>query len=321
MIEGFEAMDNLYVVLLKFIPVLLLILLGALIRRIRLLKPETIQELKTILINISLPSMFLLTFAKTNFELRYLLIFLAVFVVCLIMLILGKGFSKRLCPGNSYYPSVFTGHENGMLGYALFAAFFGAENTYKLALFDIGQVVFVFFVLVNFLRKQNGTNATAKQMILGFAKSPIILSITAGIILSSTGLTAVVQKLQITDSFVSVLNLLGNLTVPLICISLGYELRINSKNILNPILTVLLRMSLMLAFAFVINKFLVAGLLGLDKSFELALYTMFLLPPPFVIPIFIDQNVVKEKNDILNVISIHIVLTLAAFLVLVSVTG
>lgn len=314
-------MDNLYVVLLKFIPVLLMILLGALIRRIKLLKPETIQELKTILINISLPSMFILTFAKTNFELRYLLIFLAVFLVCFVMLIFGKGFSKRLCPGNNYYPSVFTGHENGMLGYALFTAFFGAQNNYKLAIFDIGQVIFVFFVLVNFLRKQNGTNSSAKQVILGFAKSPIILAMTAGIIISSTGLTGYLQNFQITDSFVSVLTLLGNLTVPLICIILGYELRIDKKNLLRPFLTVLLRMVLMLAFAFVINKFLVAGLLGLDKSFEIALYTMFLLPPPFVIPIFMDRDVIKEKNDILNVISVHIVLTLAAFLVLVSVTA
>ena len=312
-------MDNLYVVLLKFIPVLTMILLGALIRKIRLLKPETIQELKTILINISLPSMFLLTFANTSFELRYILIFLAVFLVCLVMLFAGKGFSKKLCPGNNYYPSVFTGHENGMLGYALFTAFFGAENTYKLAIFDIGQVIFVFFVLVNFLRKQNGTNASAKQVVLGFAKSPIILSMTAGIIISSTGLTAYLQNFQLTGSFTSVLTLLGNLTVPLICIILGYELQINMKNILSPFLTVLLRMALMLAFAFVINKFLVAGLLGLDRSFEIALYTMFLLPPPFVIPIFMDENIIKEKNDILNVISVNIVMTLAAFLVLVSI--
>ena len=314
-------MNDFYVVLLKFLPVLTMILLGVLIRKIKLLKPETIQELKTILINISLPSMFFLTFSKTNFEFRYILIFLAVFLVCLVMLIFGKGFSKKLCPGNSYYPSVFTGHENGMLGYALFTAFFGAENTYKLAIFDIGQVIFVFFVLVNFLRKQNGTNSSAKQVILGFAKSPIILSMTAGILVSSTGLASSVQDYQLTGAIISVLTLLGNLTVPLICIILGYELRINFKNLLGPVLTVLLRMALMLAFAFVINKFLVTAYLGLDRSFEIALYTMFLLPPPFVIPIFMDKDVIKERNDILNVISVNIILTLAAFLVLVSVTA
>ena len=314
-------MENLFTVLLKFLPVLLMIMLGTLIRKIKLLKPDTIQELKTILINISLPSMFVLTFARTNFELRYLLIFAAEFIVYLIMLFLGKGVSKKLCPGNAYYPSVFAGHENGMLGYALFTAFFGASNTYKLAIFDVAQVVFVFFVLVNFLRKQNGTNATAKEIIKGFIKSPIILSISAGIILSATGLTSYVQKFQITDSLVTVLTLLGNLTVPIICIIIGYELRIDLNNMTRPFLTVLLRMGLMFGFAFLINELLVTRILHLDKSFGVALYTMFLLPPPFVIPIFIDQKAEKQQNDILNVISIHIVMTLIAFLVLVSVTA
>lgn len=314
-------MENLFTVILKFLPVLLMILLGALIRKIKLLKPDTIQELKTILINISLPSMFVLTFARTNFELRYLLIFAAVVLTYFVTLFLGKGFSKKLCPSNAYYPSVFAGHETGMLGYALFTAFFGAENTYKIAIFDIGQVVFVFFVLVNFLRKQNGTNATAKQIIQGFIKSPIILSISAGIILSATGLACYIKEFQITDSLVTVLTLLGNLTVPIICITIGYELRINLNNIIRPFSTVVLRMALMLLAAFLINEFLVTRVLHLDKSFEIALYTMFLLPPPFVIPIFIDQKAEKEKNDILNVISIHIVMTLVAFLVLVSVTA
>ncbi len=314
-------MENIYVVLLKFIPVLSLILLGVLIRRIKLLKPETIQELKTILINISLPSMFILTFANTKFELRYLYIFAAVFLVCLFMFLLGKTFSKKLCPDNSYYPSVFTGHENGMLGYALFTAFFGAANTYKLAIFDIGQVVFVFFILVNFLRRQNGTNSSAKQVLTGFAKSPIILAITIGIVFSSTGFTAYAQNFKLTDPIVSVLTLLGNLTIPLICITLGYELRINTKNIVRPFLTVILRMALMLAFAFLINAVLVTRVLQLDKGFELALFTMFILPPPFVIPVFMDENAVKEKSDIMNVISINIVLTLVAFLLLISVTS
>ncbi|MEA4895351.1 MAG: hypothetical protein VB064_08810 [Oscillospiraceae bacterium] len=314
-------MESLLTVFYKFLPVLLMILLGALIRRIKLLGPSTIQELKTIIVNISLPSILLLTFAETDFEPRYLLIFLSVFLACLIMLFLGKGFSGRLCPGNPYYCSVFTGYENGMLGYALFTAFFGSENAYKLAIFDIGQVVFVFFVLVNYLRRQNGTNATARQVVLGFLKSPIILAIIAGIVISTAGLAGRIRDYQITGSIVNLLTLLGNLTVPLICMILGYELRISLDNFLKPVLTVLLRMALMLALAYVINEFLVIRLLRLDSGFTVALYTMFLLPPPFVIPIFIDQKAEKEKNDILNVISIHIIMTLAAFPVLISITS
>ena len=313
-------MGNLYIVFLKFIPVLLLILLGVIIRKIKLLKPETIREFKTVLVNISLPSLFLLTFARTSFELRYLLIILAVFIVCLIMLFLGTRFSKRLSPDNSYFPSVFTGFETGMLGYALFTAFFGAENTYKIAIFDIGQVTFVYFVLVSFLQRKNGNTATAKQLVLSFAKSPIILSILIGIVFSTTGLTQYVQNFQITGSLTTVLELLSNLAEPLICIIIGYELRINKNNLARPLITVLIRTVLMLAAAFLIDRFLLDGLLHLDRSFAVAMYTMFLLPAPFVIPIFMDSRAEDEQADILNVISINIIVTLVALLVLVSVT-
>ena len=312
-------MENLYIVLLKFFPVLALILLGVLIRRIHLLKADTIQELKTILINISLPSMFVLTFARTAFELRYILIFATIFLLDILTFFLGKGISKKLAPKNSYFPAVFCGHETGMLGYALFTAFFGSENTFKLAIFDIAQVTFVFFVLVNFLRKQNGDNASVRQVVQGFLKSPIILSIFAGILISSTGLTGVLKGYQFTGAAVGVLEQLGSLTVPLICITIGYELNINFKGIIRPLITVLLRMGIMLIAAIAINAFLVKGILKLDSSFSVALFTMFLLPPPFVIPIFMGQEAIEEKNDILNVISVHIVMTLAAFFVLVNV--
>ena len=314
-------MANLYIVTIKFIPIIALILLGVFIRKIKLLRPETIQDLKAIIINISLPSMLILTFSKTVLELRYVYIILAVFLTCVIMLIMGSGFSKKLCPGNRYYPVVFGSYETGMLGFALFTAFFGAENTYKLAIVDIGQEFFAFFVMLNFLNRQNGGSASVKQMLSGFIKSPLVIAILTGIVLGNTGLTTYLANFQITDSFVSVLTLLGNLTVPLICIIIGYEFSLDIKGIGRPFITALLRMALMFGFALLINEFLLVRLLKLDSGFGTALFTMFLLPPSFVIPIFIDQKAIKEKRDVLNVISVHIVLTLIAFLILVTVRG
>jgi len=314
-------MEQLYLVLIKFIPVLLLILLGGLIRKIGLLKPGTIEDLKTLIVNLALPALLLLTFARTTFEPRYSLIFITIFLVCLLMLGLGTLFQKKFSPVNRYYPALFSGFETGMLGYALFSAFFGTENTYKIAIFDIGQVCFVFFFLVNFLQKQSGKRTGAKQLLLSFIKSPVILAILAGILMSTTGFAAYAEKFQLTDSFVSVFSLLGALAEPLICIIIGYELHISRQAVLKPFLTVLLRMVLMLGAAFLINKFITVRFLGLDKSFELALYTLFLLPPPFVIPIYIESNSKDEKAEILNTISIHIVMTLIAFLVLVLLSS
>lgn len=314
-------MEQLIFVLVKFLPVLLLILLGMLLRRIHLIRPETVSDLKAIIVNLSLPAMLFLTFARTDFQAQYFYIVLAVIGVCFLMLFLGLAFSRWLAPKNPYFPAVFTGFEAGMLGYALFTAFFGGENTYKFAIVDIGQVCFVFFVLVSFLQRQKGAKASPGALFLSFARSPIILAILAGILLSVLGLTQQLAALQITEAAVSTLDLLASLTAPLICLVIGYELRLQKTGLLRPLLTVLLRMGLMLTLAYLLNRYLVLGYLGLDKSFAWALYTMFLTPPPFVIPIYMDDASEGERTEILNVLSIHIIMTLAAFFILTATVG
>lgn len=314
-------MEQLLFVLVKFLPVLLLILLGVLLRHIRLIRPETVTDLKAIIVNLSLPAMLFLTFARTELQAKYIYIMLAVIAVCFLMLFLGLVFSRRLAPKNPYYPAVFTGFEAGMLGYALFTAFFGGENTYQFAIVDIGQVCFVFFVLVSFLQRQKGAKASPGALFLSFARSPIILAILLGVLFSALGLTSLLAELQITEVAVSFLNLLGSLTAPLICLVIGYELRLQKSGLLRPLLTVLLRMGLMLSLAYLLNRYLVLGILGLDKSFSLALYTMFLTPPPFVIPIYMGEAAQRERVEILNVLSIHIIMTLVAFFILITAAG
>lgn len=311
-------MVNLTVVILKFTPVLLLILLGMLTRRLGMMSAETILDLKRIIVNLSLPCVLFLTFARAEFKADYILIFVAIFLFCSVMLFLGTRLKKVLGAEQRYLAAVFSGFETGMLGYALYSAFYGAENIYKLAIFDLGQVTFVFLVLVSYLQRQNGRRAGAKQLFADFFKSPVILSILLGILFGSTGLTSLAQKFQFTEAVVTTLSLLGGLTEPLICIIIGFELQIRPKNFLKPLLTVLTRMILFIFAAYLLNRFLTEGILHLDKSFQVALYTLFLLPPPFVIPIYMEEGAEDEKQYILSVLSIHIVLTLAAFMVLVT---
>ena len=312
-------MTQIYEVMIKALPVILLILLGILLRRTRLIKKLTVDDIKKIVVNIALPSTLFLTFAGTTFQSNYLWIFVCVFSVCTILLFAGLGFKKILSPDNKYYPALFAGFEAGMMGYALFTSFFGAQNTYKFAIIDVGQVFFVFFVLVAFLQRQSGEKASAAKLVKGFILSPIILSIVLGILIGSTGIFAAVSAYKITGAFTDTLKLLGSMTQPLICIVIGYELHMQARGILKPLITVLLRMGILLGIAFLLNNFLIDKALHLDKSFQLAVYTMFLLPPPFVIPIYMGDTAEKQKPMILNTISLHVLCSLAAFVILVSI--
>ena len=105
----------------------------------------------------------------------------------------------------------------------------------------------------------------------------------------------------------------------MICIVIGYELKINFKGIGKPFLTAVIRISLLLGIAYIINTFIIDRILHLDHTFKIALYTMFLLPPPFVIPIFMDERQEQSKQFILNTISVSIILSLIAYMILIII--
>jgi hypothetical protein len=296
-----------------------MIILGACLRYSKFISKTAIGDFKKIIVNIALPSTLFLTFAGTTFAGKYLWIVLCVFSICVMMLFAGMFIGRKMSPENKYFPALFTGFEAGMLGYALFASFFGSENVFKFAIIDIGQVIFVFFVLFAFLRSRNGEKATAKVLFLGFFRSPVIISILLGVLIGVTGLFAAISENKIGLSFLETFKMIGGLTQPMICIVIGYELQINFKNMLKPLVAVLIRMGIFLCIAFIVNTLLIEGLLHLDRSFQIAVYTMFLLPPPFVIPIFMADSAEKEKPIILDTISLHILCSLAAYIVLVSI--
>lgn len=311
-------MRDTFEILSKVLPVIILIILGGFLRKAKFIGQNTISEFKKIVVNITLPATLFLTFAKTTFESRYIMIFISVFLVCIIMLLLGTVIKKQLKLSNKYYPAIFSGFETGMMGYSLYAVVYGSANIYKLALIDLGQVVFVFFVLVSYLQKLNGRSANAKELTISFIKSPVILSIILGITISFMGDFSSISS-PVFNSIFETLRLLSEMTMPLICIAIGYELKINLKGIGGPLLATVIRMVILLGMAYAINEIVIDRLLDLDNTFKIALYTMFLLPPPFVIPIYMDEKEEENKQFILNTLSISIILSLIAFITLIII--
>lgn len=309
-------MLHIYDVFLRALPIFIMIGIGMLLRISKVLNEDVIPEIKKLIVQVTLPSMLLVTFARTRLRAEYMVIFTAVFLFCCLMLCLGMLFRSKINPKNRFLPALFTGFEAGMMGYALFSSFFGEESTYAFAVVDIGQVLFVFFVLAFFLRKQSGADVPFRTIIRDFALSPVILSIVAGILLSGTGIYTSIDGFALTVTIEDTLVMVGAVTQPLICIVIGYDLRLRVSRIIKPLSLIVIRLTIMLAAAYAINSLLIDRILGLEPVFHTAVYTMFLLPPPFVIPVYIGKASGNEKEEIMDTLSLHIIVSLFAFIVL-----
>ncbi|QSX09467.1 hypothetical protein J0B03_05230 [Alkalibacter rhizosphaerae] len=131
--------------------------------------------------------------------------------------------------------------------------------------------------------------------------------------ITGTGMDSNPVGLAVLDA----VEMVGNVTVPMMLIVVGFELPFEFHNMKSILLAVVLRMVMMLALAYLINKFVIQQWLQLDELYTAALYTMFILPPPFVIPLSIIGEC-EHKNYVLNFVSLHLFVSMIAFPVVMA---
>lgn len=274
--------------LAKVLPVLVLIGLGAAFRRTDFVRPGTVDDLRRLVLGVTLPAALFLTFLRLTLEAQYALVVVGVFAACLIAFGAGLLAVRYAGVRPGVVPGLLAGFEVGMIGYAVYGAVFGQEELYHLAIVDLGQMPFVFFVLATWLtRRASGHAAGLRQAGAAFVRTPVVLAIGAGIAGSVLGLAPTLETTPLGEAALRTLGLLGALTTPLIAIVIGYATRLRRGALGAPLATVAVRMTAWLAFALVFNTIVIDGVLGLDRLFQAAIMTMAILPPPFVVPLYL----------------------------------
>ena len=276
------AMDTLRTVL----PVLLMLFLGALCRRKAIISREGIQALKTVAVQIALPAVLLHTFAVTQYTLRDILIPLMMFLICIAAWRIGKTMGRRLGMTSPFVPFLTTGFEAGMLGYALFTLLYGSERVAEFARIDLGQVLFVFTLYKILLGKEEGKNAEPGQLFREMALSPIILAIAAGVLLGATGLYQSMIPSGLSGILDACTDFVSAPTAALILLAIGYDLVLGDIPWKETCAVVGLRLVIMAVLGAAL--LIIMRLLWPETHSEAAVILMFILPPPFVLPVFAE---------------------------------
>jgi predicted permease len=224
---------------------------------------------------------------------------------------------------------LFQGFEAGMLGYALFASLYGAESIGAFATADLGQVVYVFTVLMAQLMAgeaagTDGASQTVSPLVLvrGLASSPVIIAIAAGLLSAAMvpGATNLPwAKGGLLDPSLSAI---GSLTTPLVCLVVGYNLRHGveggGSGFIKVMAAVILRLAAAGGLGLVV-AFVVVPALGLERINSLAVMVLFILPPPFVIAVFRKRP--EDASYVSSVLSLHTVASLVTVLAVALILG
>ena len=301
-------------ILTTVLPVVLTIAIGMLCRRTKLLSREGVAALKAVAVNITLPAVMLNAFASLNYTGKNVLITLTMFAVCLAAWLLGRALQGVVRLPGRFTPFLTTGFEAGMLGYALFMLLYGADRVGDFACVDLGQVLFVFTLYKVLLGLNGGEKVTAGRLLDEMRRSPTVIAIVAGVLLGATGLYRAMAPSGLQGLLNACTDFVSAPTSCVILIAIGYDLVPREIPWRDVGRTLALRVVVMAALRVVTGLALAAmGIEGLGP----ALNIMFILPAPYVLPVFADDE--RERASVSSTLSAMTLLTVVAFVVLAAV--
>jgi predicted permease len=302
----------------RVLPILLLIALGFWLRRSSFISECTIGDLRKLVVNIALPAVLFTSFLEIEFDPSDAAVVVGVFVLCVALYGVGLALRGRFGGGHEYFPFLMTGFESGMLGISLFGSAYGLSKVGYFAVVDLGHELFIWFVfLALLLARRDGIQRPA-QLLGAFIRSPVIIAILAGIGASLLGMRDVLYDGPIVGGVMNTLVFLATLTVPLILLIVGYGIQLDRRGIREAIPAVALRLAILLPLAIVLPVLLANSLLGGNEYSRAALFTLLILPPPFIIPLYMKPGMPEERRYVNNVLSLYTVVSIAIFVVYVA---
>ncbi len=299
----------------RVLPIFFLILLGQGIRRRNILADATMDGLRKVVVNLALPAVLFISFLQIQLKSSYAAVFIMIFSLCLSLLGVGWLLKRLFHIPHDYFPFLMTGFEYGMLGVSLFGSAYGVAKIGYIAVVDLGHEFFIWFVFLGLLLMRRDGLQNVRQLGQSFLRSPVTLAIVAGLVLNALGGQTVLFQWPVTGAMMATLQFLGNLAIPLILLIVGYSIQLDRQGLKEALVVVLLRLVILLPLAVGINVVFIRQWLHLEPLFEAALFTLLILPPPFILPLYVRPEQVDEKRYINNVLILHMLVSIAIYVV------
>jgi predicted permease len=212
-------------------------------------------------------------------------------------------------------PYLAAGSEIGMLGYSLYILLFGAENVYRLALFDVGHALFIFPIFLTSLNAAQGER-DLKTNIKNMLLSPIIIMLVLGMIFGISGLGSVVMNGPLRETVDRIYELTSSANIVLMLSAMGYGISFTAEKIKDCLGAMLIRFAGMAAST-VIGLLFLRFTVGLEKPTACALILAFSMPPVYMLSVYVKD---REENEFAaTMTSIYTLFSILLFLIMAAI--
>jgi predicted permease len=204
-----------------------------------------------------------------------------------------------------------------MMGAVFFGAAFGMENIAYIGLIALGHEFFIWFVYVTLLKNKTEGKSGFTDTIKNFITSPVIIAIILGVLFNILNLKSIFEEFIVTRTLFRSLEYLTGLTVPLILMIIGFNLKFEPALFKKGLSLIFARLAIIIAAAFLIDTFVFKMLFHFERLFSAALFTFLILPPPFILPLFVkEKEELSYTNGVLLLYSIFSIIFFSVYFVI-----
>lgn len=305
-------MDVLQIVM----PVLVMIILGMLCRKWKILTGEGVANMKVLVTNVMLPVAIFHALATAEYNKETGILILIMLIMLIVSFSLGfvlKPFLKGKY--QRYLPFMVSVYEGGLMAYPLYTSLCGSENLSHVAVLDIAGLLFGFSIYMGMLGQvEDGGKIDVKKLFSSAIRTPAFIASVLGIIAGLSKIIIILLDSPFGSVYQSVENILTTSVTAIILLVVGYSMELNA-NLLKPcITTILLRMILQgVMMAGVL--FAVHSLVGDSQIVNLAIITYMSSPATFSMQTFMKDEegsaYVSTTNSMYCLVSILVYIILA----------
>lgn len=305
-------MDILQIVM----PVLVMIILGMLCRKWKILTGEGVANMKVLVTNVMLPVAIFHALATAEYNKETGILILIMLIMLVVSFSLGfvlKPFLKGKY--QRYLPFMVSVYEGGLMAYPLYTSLCGSENLSHVAVLDIAGLLFGFSIYMGMLGQvEDGGKIDVKKLFSSAIRTPAFIASVLGIIAGLSKIIIILLDSPFGGVYQSVENILTTSVTAIILLVVGYSMELNA-NLLKPcITTILIRMILQgVMMAGVLLA--VHSLVGDSQIVNLAIITYMSSPATFSMQTFMKDEegsaYVSTTNSMYCLVSILVYIILA----------
>ena len=305
-------MDVLQIVM----PVLVMIILGMLCRKWKILTGEGVANMKVLVTNVMLPVAIFHALATAEYNKETGILILIMLIMLIVSFSLGfvlKPFLKGKY--QRYLPFMVSVYEGGLMADPLYTSLCGSENLSHVAVLDIAGLLFGFSIYMGMLGQvEDGGKIDVKKLFSSAIRTPAFIASVLGIIAGLSKIIIILLDSPFGGVYQSVENILTTSVTAIILLVVGYSMELNA-NLLKPCITTILIRMILQGVMMAGVLFAVHSLVGDSQIVNLAIITYMSSPATFSMQTFMKDEegsaYVSTTNSMYCLVSILVYIILA----------